>query len=155
MLPTLFNCISFFFAKRIFFFFFIKAMIFLLLCLFSSSLCATIYVSLSGNDTLGCGSVSNPCAKLEFAVVNVSSSDDTIRLASGIYKENSFTLPHSLRFFWKKNNFSFLFFIWNKKNCSSIIGNSTNKPNIQCALNQTGFLFVVFFPDFFFSNHSF
>ncbi len=53
----------------------------------SSPSANTIRVSTTGVDTTGCGSATQPCKSIQYAV-NQASSGDTILVASGIYKYN-------------------------------------------------------------------
>lgn len=45
----------------------------------------TIRVSVSGNDTPGCGSAINPCRTIQYAHASLVSTDTTIKVASGAY----------------------------------------------------------------------
>ena len=61
-----------------------------------------IYVNASGKDQIPCGSISNPCRSLSFAINNVSCHNDTVCLIASPIKliryplKNTIVIKHSL-----------------------------------------------------------
>ena len=58
------------------------------LALSSVSLAAEYYVSTTGDDTTGSGSITSPYRSIQHVLDNVVVSGDTITLRSGTYNEN-------------------------------------------------------------------